>query len=53
MLYFLILEKKSITIFFKVLQNDKTFDPVFYVEQFLREFGSKGAQQESIDLVGI
>ena len=32
---------------------DKNINPVFYVEQFLREFVSKGVQQASVDPVGI
>ena len=28
---------------------DKNFNPVFYVEKFIREFGCKGVQQASVD----
>ena len=32
---------------------DKKFNPVFYIEQFLREFVSKGVQEASVDPAGI
>lgn len=32
---------------------DKNLNPVFYVENFLGEFGSKGVQQASVDPIGM
>ena len=32
---------------------DTNFNPVFYVEKFLRKVGSKGVHQESVDPVGM
>ena len=32
---------------------DKKYNPHFYVEKFLREYGSKGIQQAIFDSVGI
>ena len=56
-LYFLILEKK-LEIHHDIFQvvaewYDTSFNPVFYVEKFLRKVGSKWAHQASVEPVGM
>ena len=54
LLNFLILEKSLHDIFQIVAEwYDKKYDPRFYVEKFLREYGSKGVQQAIVDSAGI